>query len=133
MITLITGARGMVGYSFKNNDYEFSDYVSLKDKKINLIMDVGSSPNKKFSEEYQAGALSFELVSNGKKIFTNAGYYDDGNLQFIEVSRSSAVHNVLVVDDNSSCKFIKNLNSKFEIKNSLKTDIKKISFKKNEW
>ena len=122
-----------LGYSFKNNDYEFSDYVSLKDKKINLIMDVGSSPNKKFSEEYQAGALSFELVSNGKKIFTNAGYYDDGNFQFKEVSRSSAVHNVLVVDDNSSCKFIKNLHSKFEIKNSLKTDIKKISFKKNEW
>ena len=56
-----------LGYSFKNNDYEFSNYVSLKDKKVNLIMDVGSSPNKKFSEEYQAGALSFEFVSNGKK------------------------------------------------------------------
>ena len=41
-----------LGYSFKNNDYEFSNYVSLKDKKINLIMDVGSSPIKKYSEEY---------------------------------------------------------------------------------
>ncbi len=122
-----------LGYSFKNNDYEFSDYVSLKDKKINLIMDVGSSPNKKFSEEYQAGALSFEFVSNGKKIFTNAGYYDFENFKFREISRSSAVHNVLVIDDNSCCKFIKNSHSKFEIKNSLKTDKKKISFKKDEW
>ena len=34
-----------------------------------------------------------------------------------------AVHNVLIVDDNSSCKFIKNF-SKFEIKEGLKTDIK---------
>ncbi len=122
-----------LGYSFKNNNNEFSDYVSLKDKKINLIMDVGSSPNKKFSDEYQAGALSFEFVSNGKKIFTNAGYYDNGNFDLKEVSKSSAVHNVLVVDDNSSCKFIKNSHSKFEIKNGLKTDVKKISFEKDEW
>ena len=122
-----------LGYSFKNNDHKFSDYVSLKDKKINLIMDVGSSPNKKFSDEYQAGALSFEFVSNGKKIFTNAGYYDDGNFEFKKVSKSSAVHNVLVVDDNSSCKFVKNSHSKFEIKDGLKTDIKKISFEKDEW
>ena len=30
-------------------------------------MDVGPSPNKKFSSDYQAGALSFEFISNGKK------------------------------------------------------------------
>ena len=75
-------------------------------------MDVGSSPNKKFSDEYQAGALSFEFVSNGKKIFTNSGYYDEGNTKFKEISKSSAMHNVLIVDDNSSCKFIKNSISK---------------------
>ena len=56
-----------LGYTFKNDDYEFSDYVSLRNKKINLIMDVGPSPLKKFSNKYQAGALSFEFVSNGKK------------------------------------------------------------------
>ena len=49
------------------------------------------------------------------------------------MSKSSAVHNVLVVDDNSSCKFVKNSHSKFEIKDGLKTDIKKISFEKDEW
>ena len=122
-----------LGYSFKNNDYEFSNYVSLKDKKINLIIDVGSSPNKKFSEEYQAGALSFEFVSNGKKIFTNSGYYDEANTKFKEISRSSAMHNVLIVDDHSSCKFIKNSISKFEIKDGLKTLKKSVSFKKDEW
>ena len=122
-----------LGYSFKNDDYEFSNYVSLKDKKINLIMDVGSSPNKKFSEEYQAGALSFEFVSNGKKIFTNSGIYDNENDKFKEVSRASAVHNVLIVDDNSSCKFIRNSLAKFEIKDGLKTNTKRISFEKDKW
>ncbi len=122
-----------LGYTFKNNDYEFSNYVGLKNKKINLIMDIGSSPNKKFSEEYQAGALSFEFVSNGKKIFTNSGYYDDGNTKFKEISKSSAAHNVLIVDDNSSCKFFKDSMSKFEIKDGLKTVLKNISFKKDEW
>ena len=122
-----------LGYSFKNNDYEFSNYVSLKDKKINLIMDVGPSPNKKFSEEYQAGALSFEFVSNGKKIFTNSGYYDKENIKFKEISKSSAMHNVLIIDDNSSCKFIKNSMSKFEIKDGLKINKKVLALLKDEW
>ena len=122
-----------LGYSFQNDDFEFSNYVSLKDKKINLIMDIGSSPNKKFTDEYQAGALSFEFVSNGKKIFTNAGYYNNGNVRFNEISRSSAVHNVLVIDDNSSCKFTKNSLSKLEVKDGLKTHKKYLSFDKDAW
>ena len=96
-------------------------------------MDVGSSPIKKYSEEYQAGALSFEFVSNGKKIFTNSGHYDEQNIKFKKISKSSAVHNVLIVDDNSSCKFVKNSVSKFEIKDGLKTHRKTVSFEKDEW
>jgi len=37
-------------------------------KKNSLIMDIGSSPDTKLSSNYQAGALSFEIISNGKKI-----------------------------------------------------------------
>ena len=70
-------------------------------------MDTGPSPSKKFSNKYQAGALSFEFVSNGKKILTNSGYFSKNNIQLNEMSRSSAVHNILVIDDNSSCKFKK--------------------------
>ena len=121
------------GYSFKNDNFEFSDYVSFKNKKINLIMDIGSSPSRKFSEKYQAGALSFEFASNGKKIFTNSGYFEKNNSKFNQISKSSAAHNVLIVDDNSSCKFIKNSVSNLEIKNKLKISIKKINYEKNEW
>jgi len=122
-----------LGYSFKNDDHEFSNYVSFKDKKTNLIMDIGPSPNKKFSEEYQAGALSFEFVSNGKKIFTNSGYYSEANVKFKEISKSSAVHNVLVIDDNSSCKFVKKSLAKFEVKDGLRTQKKDISFEMDRW
>ena len=96
-------------------------------------MDAGTSPNKKFSSEYQAGALSFEFVSNGKKIFTNSGYFNRNNSRLHEISKSSAVHNVLVIDDNSSCKFKKNSNSKLEIKDGLKITNKKIINEKNYW
>ena len=122
-----------LGYSFKNENYEFSNYVSLRNKKINLIMDTGPSPSRKFSSKYQAGALSFEFVSNGKKILTNSGYYNKKNNKFNELSRSSAVHNILVIDDNSSCKFKKNSNSELEIKQGLKITKKKIINEKNYW
>ena len=120
------------GYSFKNDNYELSDYICFRNKKVNLIIDAGSSPNKKFSNDYQAGALSFEFVSNGEKIFTNAGYHHKKNLKLNELSKSSAVHNVLIVDDNSSCKF-KKIGSNFEINEGLKVVKKKIKYDKNYW
>ncbi len=122
-----------LGYTFKNLNYEFSDYIILSNKKINLIMDAGSSPPKKISSEYQAGALSFEFASNGKKIFTNSGYYSDENIKLNELSKSSAVHNVLIIDDCSSCKFHKNSDNKFHLKTGLKVIKKKITYEKNYW
>ena len=122
-----------LGYSFKNESYENSDYISLNNKKINLFMDIGPSPEKNFSNKYQAGALSFEFVSGGKKIFTNSGYYQYKNTELNKLSKSSAMHNTLVIDDNSSCKFKKKTKDEFEIKNDLKITKKNIIFEKNYW
>ena len=47
----------------------------LKNKKIFLIVDVGPTPSSKFTKDYQSGALSFEIISNGKKLLSNCGYY----------------------------------------------------------
>ena len=96
-------------------------------------MDVGPSPEKNFSYTYQAGALSFEFASNGKKIFTNSGFYDSKNIKLNELSRSSAVHNTLVIDDNSSCKFERKSDGKFKIRNDLKIVKKDIIFEKDYW
>ena len=70
-------------------------------------MDVGSTPNTRYTKDYQSGALSFEIVSNGKKLISNCGYYEKPNNKLCQLSKSTAAHSTLVVDDNSSCKFAK--------------------------
>ncbi len=122
-----------LGYSFKNDKNEIGNYVILRNKRKIIVMDLGPSPNKKFSSNYQAGALSFEFISNGVKILTNAGYYSKKNNKLNELSKSSALHNVLTIDDNSSCKFKKKKNSELEIKEGLKITQKNIIFEKNYW
>jgi uncharacterized heparinase superfamily protein len=96
-------------------------------------MDIGSSPNTKLSSNYQAGALSFEIISNGKKLISNCGYFQKVNHQLNEVSKSSAVHSTLVVDDKSSCSFSKLGNKQFKINQGLIILKKNIIFEKNYW
>ena len=119
-----------LGYKFKNENQEFGEYIIFKNKKICLAMDVGSSPSFNYSRDYQSGALSFEVISNGKKLITNCGYYKKKKLNHL--SKSSAAQNTLVIDDNSSCKFTK-VGDFFLVKNGLKVIRKNFSFEKNFW
>ena len=43
------------------------------------------------------------------------------------------MHNTLIIDDNSSCKFIKKSNNEFVIDKNLKIIKKKVIFEKNYW
>ncbi len=95
-------------------------------------MDAGSSPNSKYSQDYQSGALSFEIVSNGKKLITNCGYYKKNNQNLNEISKSSATHSTLTIDDNSSCKFTKR-KDELILKKGLKITQKNFVFKNNYW
>ena len=122
-----------LGYSFKNQSNELGGYAVLNNKKTSLIMDVGSSPDKKFSSNYQAGALSFEIISNGKKLICNSGYFQDHSHQLNELSKSSAIHSALILDDRSSCKFNKTKNKSSKISHGLKILKKNIVFEKNYW
>jgi len=122
-----------LGYSFKKQNNELGGYVVLNNKKTSLVMDVGSSPDKKFSSNYQAGALSFEIISNGKKLICNSGYFQDQNHQLNELSKSSAMHSTLILDDSSSCKFRKNKNESSIISHGLKILKKNVAFEKNYW
>ena len=121
------------GYSFKNRSNELGGYVLLNNKKTSLIMDVGPSPDKKFSSNYQAGALSFEIISNGKKLICNSGYFQDHHHQLNELSKSSAIHSSLILDERSSCKFNKTKNKDSKISHGLKILKKHIVFEKNYW
>ena len=96
-------------------------------------MDIGSSPDKKFSSSYQAGALSFEIISNRKKLICNSGYFQNHNNQLNKLSKSSAIHSTVILDDRSSCKFNKTKNKSSEISYGLKILKKNIVFEKNYW
>ena len=122
-----------LGYNFKNQNNELGGYAILNNKKIALAMDVGPSPNEKFSSNYQAGSLSFEIISSGKKLICNSGYFQNYKHQLNELSKSSAVHSTLTLDDRSSCKFTKNSGSLSKVSQGLKIIKKNIVFEKNYW
>ena len=122
-----------LGYNFKNQNNELGGYAILNNKKIALAMDVGPSPDEKFSSNYQAGSLSFEIISNGKKLICNSGYFQNYKHPLNELSKSSAVHSTLTLDDRSSCKFTKNSGSLSRVSQGLKIIKKNIIFEKNYW
>ncbi|WP_440928384.1 heparinase II/III family protein [Candidatus Pelagibacter sp.] len=120
------------GYTFKNQINELGGYAVLKNKKIILAADIGSSPNKNFSNDYQAGALSFEIFSNDKKLISNAGYYSDRNNKFNKLSRSTSLHCALTIEDYSSCNFIKYQQNLIADK-GVKVSKKNVVFENNYW
>jgi len=120
------------GYKFKNENKEFGGYAVLYNKKISIIMDIGPSPSNKFSSRYQSGALSFEINSNGKKLISNCGNYESNNSKLIELSKSTATHSTLIIDDNSSCRYKKN-GENYLVYNDLKILKKDIIFEKDYW
>ena len=119
-------------YKFKNENKELGGYAILYNKKISIIVDVGSPPSNKFSTKYQSGALSFEINSNGKKLICNCGEYNGKNNKLIELSKSTATHSTLVIDDDSSCHYKKNDGNYF-VNNNLKILKKNIVFEKEYW
>ena len=121
-----------LGYKFKNENHELGGYFLLRNKKIILTMDVGPAPSLNYSKDYQSGALSFEIISNGKKLISNCGFYRKENNKLNYLSKSSATQNTLIIDDNSSCKFIRK-EKYLCVKKGLKIIKKKFIFEENYW
>ena len=80
------------GYKFKNETNEIGGYTILKNKNITIAMDIGSNPEKKFSSNYQSGALSFELSHLKEKIICNSGYFQNFKHRLNNISKSTATH-----------------------------------------
>jgi uncharacterized heparinase superfamily protein len=95
-------------YKFRNKDHEIADLIKIKKKKFEFFIDCGNPPSSTFAKYYQAGCLSFELISNKQKVICNSGYgkYLSSNLS--SISRSTAAHSTLYINDTSSCIFQKN-------------------------
>ena len=95
-------------YKFSNKSHSVSDYIKIKKKKFEFFIDCGNPPQSIYAKYYQAGCLAFELISNKQKIICNSGYAKYLSPKFTELSRSTAAHSTLYINDTSSCTFYKN-------------------------
>ena len=118
-----------LGYKFKYENQDLGGYIIFKNKKTCLIMDAGSTPNLKYTKDYQSGALSFEIIRNGKKLISNCGYFNQNNPKLNKISKSTATQSTLIIDDQSSCKF----NSSSFVRRGLRIIKKETIFEKNYW
>ncbi len=123
----------MQKYKFKNDGFETGGYALLENKNSILCIDIGSSPSKKLSENFQAGTLSFEFFYKGDKIICNSGYFQDFKNRLNLISKSTAAHSTLILDNKSSCKFKSMNKQKSYLVSNIKTFDKKINFEKNLW
>mgnify|MGYP006076821653 FL=1 len=121
------------GYTFKNENKEVAGYAILKNKKIILAMDIGPSPIISHSNNYQSGALSFEIISSGKKLISNSGYFANKRNKLNKLSKSTALQSTLIIEDYSSCSFKKREISGYVIDQGLKIINKNVIFEDNYW
>jgi len=118
-----------LNYNFTDTSKEKCGFVLFKNRKIIFIMDVGESPEFKFSEKYQSGCLSFEITSNDEKIICNSGFDKNNDYKLKLLSKATAAQSTLYLNDNSSCTFNKKYN--LQLYDGLKIIDKKIIFEKD--
>ena len=95
-------------YKFVSKNYEISDLIKIKKKKFEFFIDCGNPPPNIYAKNYQAGCLAFELISNRYKVICNSGYGKYLSSKLASISRSTAAHSTLYINDTSSCIFQKN-------------------------
>ena len=120
-------------YKFKSEANEYGGYIILKNKSVILSADIGPSPDKKFSNDYQSGSLSFEIYYKENKLISNSGYFQNFKHQLNSISKSTATHSTLTLDNRSSCKLKKNTDGYLKIEKDLKILKKIVVFEKNYW
>lgn len=91
-------------YKFINKDYSVADYIKIKKKKFEFFIDCGNPPSGIYAKYYQAGCLAFELITNKQKIICNSGYGKYLSPKLKNLSRSTAVHSTLYINDTSILK-----------------------------
>ncbi len=119
-------------YKFSNNSYELGGYSVLKNKNITMAMDIGSTPEKRYSENYQSGPLSFEAIYKGNKIICNSGYFQNHKHKLNRISKSSVAHSTVILNNKSASTF-KKKNGLNILDSGLKSINKNIVYEKNFW
>ena len=115
-------------YKLLNKKGRIGNLQIIKNKRNIVFFDVGRSPTKEFSSDYQSGPLSFEYFLDGEKIITNCGFGRKISKKAVLLSRLTSAQSTLTLNDNSVVKFerSKSLNKAFG--NSIKNNFKVFNF-----
>ena len=77
--------------------------------------------------------LSLEIYFKDTKLISNSGYFQNYRHQLNSISKSTATHSTLCINNRSSCKFNKNSNGVLEIEKGIKILKKNIILEKDYW
>jgi len=97
-----------LGYIRKNTINKINQIYIARGKKNLLFFDMGPPPEKKYSNNYQSGPLSFEYFVDNNKIITNCGYGCKISKKTELISRLTSAQSTLCLNDSSVVGFEKN-------------------------
>ena len=83
-----------------------SGYQRLSGGGSVVLVDTGPAPQLGVSGNAHAGCLSFEFSSGGNRLVVNCGVSPKSNPLWRKVSRSTAAHSTVTIEDTSSCRFL---------------------------
>ncbi len=96
----------------------------IKHKNHLVFIDIEKPPQKKFSNSYQSGPLSFEYFTDDIKIISNSGFGGNISKKAETLSRLTACQSTLTLNDTSVTKFEQNELVKKVFGNSIKDSFK---------
>ncbi|MDC3156954.1 heparinase II/III family protein [Candidatus Pelagibacter bacterium] len=106
------------------NKENFGGLFKIKHKSHLIFIDVEKPPQKKFSNSYQSGPLSFEYFLDDIKIISNSGFGSSISEKAEKLSRLTACQSTLTLNDTSITKFEQNEFVKKVFGNSIKNSFK---------
>lgn len=85
----------------------FSRYERINRSGSVLLADTGAPPRGELSNSASAGCLSFELSDGTAPLIVNCGYPPNADGETAKLSRMTAAHSTVTMNDTSSCRFSK--------------------------
>ncbi len=113
-----------LNFKTKNIKNIIGGIQKFKFKNVNVYFDIGEPPEKKFSQSYQSGPLSFEYYLDGEKIITNCGFGHNISSKAELLSRLTSAQSTLTLNDSSVTKFERNKLINRVFGNSIKNTFK---------
>lgn len=83
-----------------------SGYERLAARETVVLVDTGSAPPIALSGDAHAGWLSFELSSGRHRLIVNCGAGGEPGSRLRRLSRTTAAHSTVTINDTSSCRFL---------------------------